>query len=384
MSKIYFDHSATTPVDKRVADIMCDHLLNGWGNPSSVHAVGRQAKESMDTAHAQVANVINCHPEEIFFTSGGTEADNLAIIGYALMHRDRKGHIITSNIEHPAIENAVEYLEKLGFEATRVAADQYGMIHPADISAALRPDTFLVSIMHVNNEVGTINNIGAIGRLLREKGIAFHTDAVQSFGKVPVDVEEMCIDMLSLSGHKIYGPKGVGALYVRKGLEIEPRVFGGHQEMGVRAGTENMPGIVGLGKAAEICKGEMAHEAEYLTKLRDRLHARIAGEVDNIVLNGHTIHRLPGNLNLTFHGVEGEALLMTLDVNGISVSSGSACSSGSTLPSRVLLNIGLTPQEAHSSLRMTLGRENTPEDIDFAAGIIIDSVKNLRDMAGVA
>jgi len=328
-----------------------------------------------------IAGLLRCDSNEVFFTSGGTEADNLALIGYALKHRDQGDHVIVSNIEHPAIENAADELEYLGFQITRVPADEYGMIHPQTVKDALTDKTLLVSIMHVNNEVGTINNVGAIGRMLRELGVTFHTDAVQSFGKIPIDVDEMGIDMLSLSSHKIYGPKGVGAIYIRKGLDIQTRIFGGHQEGGIRSGTENLPGIVGLGKATEICRDEMENETKHLTSLRDELHSLIANGVDDILLNGHTMYRLPGNLNLIFHGVEGEALLLALDLKGIAASSGSACSSGSTKPSNVLLNMGIKPEEAQSSLRMTLGRYNTHEEVQYVAKVVIDTVKRLRAMS---
>ncbi len=381
MKRIYFDHSATTPVDRRVVEAMMAALTDKFGNSSSVHSFGREAKELLEKAREDIANVMNAGGDEIVFTSGGTEADNLALFGYVYKHRDKGRHIIVSNVEHPAVGKTAEELERLGFSVTYAPADEYGMVRLDTIKDLLKDETLLVSVMHVNNEVGTINNIGAIGRLLRERGVVFHTDAVQSFGKIPIDVEEMCIDLLSLSGHKIYGPKGIGALYVRKGIELQKRAFGGHHEHGFRAGTENIPGIAGLGKAAEICAMELEKEAAHLTRLRDKLHSLIASNVDDIILNGHTMHRLPGNLNLTFNGVEGEALLMALDLKGIGVSSGSACSSGSTQPSQALLNIGLTPQQAQSSLRITLGRDNTLEEIEYAAELIIENVNKFRAMS---
>ncbi len=361
---------------------MNEYLGEKFGNPSSIHSFGREAKQALEAARAAVAGLLNCAEGEIYFTSGGTEADNIAVIGYPLHHRERGEHIIVSNVEHPAVRESADELERLGFEVTRVKADRYGMVHPETVEEALTDRTVLVSVMHVNNEVGTVNDVGVMGRMLRGRGIAFHTDAVQSFGKLPIDVGEMAIDMLSLSAHKIYGPKGVGAIYIRDGLRIQPRIFGGHQEHGIRSGTENLPGIVGLGRAAEICREEMASEAERLTELREELFRRPRDALDDIELNGHPHQRLPGNLNLTIHRVEGEALLLALDLAGIAVSTGSACSSGSTAPSKVLTAIGLTPAEAQSSLRITLGRSNTLQDIEYAAGVIVDNVNRLRTMAG--
>jgi len=382
MKRIYLDHSATTPVDARVAAVIKKYLLEDFGNPSSLHYFGRETKEALEDARAKVAGLLNCRPDEIYFTSGGTEADNLALIGYALKHRQHGEHIVVGGIEHPAVNNSAVELEARGFRITLVKPDRYGEVKPEAVAEALTDDTILVSIMHVNNEIGTINDIGAIGSFCREHGVTFHTDTVQSYGKVHIDVQAMNIDMASISSHKIYGPKGVGALYMRRGIEVQPRTFGGHQENSIRVGTENLPGIVGLGKAAEICAVEIDSEAQRLISLRDSLYHQITERLDRISLNGHPTRRLPGNLNLTFHGVEGEALLMLLDQRGIAVSSGSACSSGSTSPSAVLTGIGLSDEEAQSSIRITIGRENTKEDIDYTAEVIVDSVKRLRAMAG--
>jgi cysteine desulfurase len=383
MNRIYLDHSATTPVDPRVIEVMREYMLKKFGNPSSAHIFGKEAKPGLDDARVKVASLLKCSPHELIFTSGGTEADNLAVIGYALKNRAKGNHIVVGGIEHPAVRNSAEELVQHGFKISWVEPDQYGEIIPDAVAEALTDQTVLVSVMHVNNEIGTINDIGAIGAICRDRGITFHTDAVQSFGKVPINVTEMQIDMASISSHKIYGPKGVGALYLRDGIEIQPMTYGGHQEKGIRSGTENMPGIVGLGKAAEICRSEINAEAERLTALRDLLYKQITTELDDVHLNGHPHKRLPGNLNLTFDGVEGEALLMALDLDNIAVSSGSACSSGSTAPSPVLTSIGLSDEAAQSSLRITLGRENTREDMEITANTIIKTVLRLRVMAGI-
>jgi len=383
MNRIYLDHSATTPVDPRVIDVMRENMLYKFGNPSSIHTFGREAKPALDEARSSVAAILKCSPEELIFTSGGTEADNIAVIGYALKNRAKGNHIVLGGIEHPAVGNSAEELEQQGFNISLVQPDKYGEIIPKAVAEALTDQTILVTVMHINNEIGTINDIGAIGAICRERGIIFHTDAVQSFGKVPVNVVDMQVDMASVSSHKIYGPKGVGALYLRDGIEVQSMTYGGHQERGVRSGTENLPGITGLGKAAEICRSEMKAEAERLIALRDLLYKLISTDLEDVHLNGHPEKRLPGNLNLTFDGIEGEALLMSLDLEGIAVSSGSACSSGSTAPSSVLTTIGLTDEEAQSSLRITLGRDNTRKDMEITADLIIRTVKRLRAMAGV-
>jgi cysteine desulfurase len=381
-NRIYLDHSATTPVDKRVVVTMNEYMLEKFGNPSSIHSFGREAKAALEQAHDSVAALLNCSPDDVFFTSGGTEADNLALIGGAEANRHRGDHVIVSNVEHPAVRNAADELERRGFRITRVSADRWGEVHPEAVATAFTDQTILVSVMHVNNEVGTINDIAAIGKLTRERGVLFHSDAVQSFGKIPLDVRAMNLDLASLSGHKIYGPKGIGALYVRHGVRLNPRFFGGHQEHRIRPGTENLPGIVGLGVAADLCRKEMDAEAARLSQLRDRLYRHQCDELEDITLNGHPTRRLPGNLNISFRGVEGEALLMALDLEGIAVSTGSACSSGSTQPSPVLLAMGLSPEDAQSSIRLTLGRANTEAEIDRTAQVIIAAVRCLRAMSG--
>ncbi len=379
MQNVYLDHSATTPVDKAVAAIVREYMVEKFGNPSSIHSYGRSARPIKDQSREQIASVIGCLPEEVYFTSGGTEADNLAMIGYALGNRDKGNHIVISNIEHPAVEKSAKMLEGMEFEVTRVKADQYGEVPTDDVKDALTDSTILVSIMHVNNEVGTINDLSAIGSILSEHDIAFHTDAVQSFGKVPIDVKAMGLDMLSLSAHKFYGPKGIGALYVRNGISLSPRTFGGGQESGYRSGTENIPGIAAIGLAASICQSEITEEASKLTRWRDYMYDRIKGALSDVSLNGHPIKRLPGNLSLLFRGVPGDALLIALDMEGVAASAGSACASGSITPSPVLSAIGLSDSEARSSIRFTLGRSNSREEIEYAANVVINYVRRFRE-----
>lgn len=351
-----------------------------FGNPSSVHSFGREARVLLEDARETVANCINAGTAEVFFTSGGTEADNIAVIGGMEANRDRGNHLIVSMYEHHAVLDTAEYLEKNGYEVTYVKPDEFGIITPEAVAEAIRPDTVLISIMHVNNEVGTINPIAEIGQLAREREILFHTDAVQSFCKVKVDVEALNVDMLSVSGHKIYGPKGIGALYARKGVRVNSRTFGGHQERDVRTGTENIAGIVGLAKAAEIGQQEMASEAQRLTPLRDRLLNELNATLPEIRLNGHPEKRIPGVCNISFEGIEGEALLLSLDMKGIAASTGSACSSGSTSASHVLLAMGIPPEIAQASIRFSMGRENDEESIDYVLNIMPELVTNLRRM----
>ncbi len=382
MQRIYFDHSATTPVDERVVVAMIEYMLDKFGNPSSIHSFGRDASKSIEDARDSIAALLNCNREEIFFTSGGTEADNLALIGYMTHHENKRRQLIISEIEHPAIRNSAEELKKRGYDVVRIRSDNDGKIELEEIESVISTNTALVSVIHINNEIGTINDIASIAELTHKYGAVFHTDAVQSFGKFPINVEKMSIDMASISAHKIYGPKGVGAIYIREGLKLNSRSFGGQHEMGLRVGTENLPGIVGFGRATQICQTEMDSEAAYLGQLRENLYNTLSEELDDLILNGHPVDRLPGNLNLSFRGVEGEALLLALDLEGIAVSSGSACSSGNTDPSPILLAIGLDPQDAQASLRITLGRSNTQKDVDYAARVIIDVVNRLRTTAG--
>jgi cysteine desulfurase len=379
--RYYFDHSATTYVDPAVAAAMADVMTKNFGNPSSIHGFGRDARVILEDARETLAQILNAQPSEIFFTSGGTEADNLALIGAMEANRDRGNHIITSKIEHHAVLDSAEYLENNGFRVSYVSPDRYGVIQPDEVLEAVTPETVLISIMHVNNETGTINPIDQIGKIARERRILFHTDAVQSFGKIEVDVEAINADLLSISGHKIYGPKGVGALYARKGVNLTRRTFGGHQEREVRTGTENLPGAVGLAVAARKCAEELESEAERLKALRDRLWNGLQEKLPDLTLNGHPEKRLPGLNNISFKGVEGEALLLSLDLKGIAASTGSACSSGQTSASHVLLSMGIAPEIAQGSIRFSLGRENDADAIDYLLRVVPEIVTNLRQMS---
>jgi len=381
MKKYYFDHSATTRVDEQVAQAMVQAMRETFGNPSSMHGFGRDARVLLEDSREKIAQILNSDSSELFFTSGGTEADNTALIGVMQANRDKGDHLITSKIEHHAVLDAAKYLESEGFRVSYISPDKYGMIQPEEISRAITPGTVLVSVMHVNNETGTINPLAEIGRLCRHHGILLHTDAVQSFGKLPVDVQAMNVDLLSLSGHKIYGPKGVGALFVRRGVKLARRTFGGHQEREVRTGTENLPGAVGLTVAAQLCREKMVGEAQRLTVLRDKLWNGLNSQLKNIHLNGHPTQRLPGINNISFEGIEGEALLLSLDLKGIAASTGSACSSGQVSASHVLLAMGITPEIAQGSIRFSLGRENDDESVNYALEVVPQVVNNLRAMA---
>ena len=381
MRKVYFDHSATTATDPEVASLMLEYMTNCFGNPSSVHGYGRETKKAVDKAREQVADLIGAKPLEILFTSGGTEADNIAIRGVAEANKKRGKHIITTQIEHHAVLHTCEALEKDGFRVTYVPVDEYARVNPKDIEDAITDETILISVMFANNEVGTLQPIAEIGKIAKEKGIYFHTDAVQAVGNYPIDVNEYGIDLLTMSAHKFHGPKGVGALYIRKGVKIRPIVFGGAQERMLRPGTENIPGIIGLGKAAELAKAELMGKMEYVQKLRDRLIAGIKERIGEAKLNGHPTLRLPGNVNFSFRYIEGEALLLNLNLKGIAGSSGSACTSGSLDPSHVLLAMGLTHEIAHGSLRLSLGRDNTTEEVDYCLEVLPEIVARLRSMS---
>ena len=376
MQKVYLDHSATTPVDKRVADKMYETMTEKFGNPSSVHSFGRTAKQLMDEARHIIAGMLKCEPSEIFFTSGGTEADNLALIGTV----EPGEHLITTAYEHHAVLYAAEYLQKNGRILTIVNPDKYGIIHPEAIKEAITAQTKLVSVMNINNEVGSINPIDKIADVVKSRGILFHVDAVQSFGKINIDLSQIPVDLLSLSGHKIYAPKGIGALFIRKGTKITPRSYGGHHERGIRAGTENLPGIVGLAYAAQICQDLMPQDQKNLRSLRNRLQKGIQSRFPDVTLNGHPTERLYSICNLSFPGIEGETMLMSLDLAGIAVSTGSACSSGSTAPSHVLTAMGLTTEQAHSSIRFSLGRSNSAEDIDYTIEEVTKVVERVKNM----
>lgn len=382
MKRIYLDHSATTPVDTQVAHLMMKYLTEQYGNASSVHSFGREVKKAVEEARAQVADLIGAAPKEITFTSGGTESDNLAIQGAARARSKQGKHLITTAIEHHAVLDTFEYLSKNGYELTILPVDEDGLISVKDLEQALRPDTILVSIMHANNEVGSIQPVEEVGRILKEKGILFHVDAVQSLGKIPVNVDQMNVDLLTISAHKIYGPKGIGALFIRKGVRISPIMFGGAQERKIRSGTENTPGIIGFGKACELAAQRMEEEAQYLTKLRDKLIDGIISGIEDVKLNGpRGEKRLPNNVNVSINYVEGESLLLSLDMVGIAASSGSACTSGSLDPSHVLLGMGLCHEVAHGSLRFSLGRQNTEEDIDYLLEQLPIIVDRLRSMS---
>lgn len=360
---------------------MLPYYTQDYGNPSSIHTFGRQAQRAVDEARERTSKVLNAKFGEIFFTGGGTEADNWAIKGVALANMDRGRHIITSSVEHHAVLYTCEFLEKMGFEVTYLPVDRYGMVDPSDIEKSIRQDTILVSVMFANNEIGTVQPIREIGGITQKKGVYFHTDAVQAIGCADIDVNEMNIDLLSLSAHKFYGPKGIGALFIRKGTRITPLQHGGAQERNQRAGTENIPGIVGLGKAIELAHTNMKENNKRLLRLRDRLIGGIMDRIDNVILNGHPVDRLPGNINLSFEYIEGESLLLSLDMKGIAASSGSACTSGSLDPSHVLLAIGLSHEIAHGSLRITLGDDNTEGDVDYVLEVLPPIVKRLREMS---
>jgi cysteine desulfurase len=381
MKRIYMDHNATTPLREEALVAMLPYLQEEFGNPSSLHAFGRQARRAIETAREQVATTLGTRPREIVFTGCGTESDNQAIKGVAYANRGQGDHVVTTQVEHKAVLQACQYLEKQGFRVTYLPVDQYGVVDPGDVARAITGQTVLVSVMFANNEVGTVQPIAEIGRICQERGVTFHTDAVQAVGKLPVDVAELGVDLLSLSAHKFYGPKGIGALYVRQGVKIDPLLHGGHQEWGRRAATENVAGIVGLGRAIELRREEMAAEVDRLTALRKRLHEGIVARIDHVYLNGHPTRRLPGTLSLCFDYVEGEGIIMGLDLAGIAVSSGSACTSASLEPSHVLLAMGVQPATAQGSIRFSLGRENTEEDVDHVLEALPPVVERLRAMS---
>ncbi len=381
MERIYMDHAATTAVRPEVLEAMLPYFTEHFGNPSSIYGLAKDSKKAMEAARAQVAAGLGAQPEEIFFTGGGSESDNWALIGIAEARENKGKHIITSAIEHHAILHTCEYLERRGFSVTYLPVDEYGMVSPEDLRKAMRPDTTLVSVMLANNEIGTIQPIAELAQIAHEGGALFHTDAVQAVGHVAIDVKELGVDLLSLSGHKLGASKGVGALFVKKGVAIRSFIHGGAQERNHRAGTENIPGIVGLGKAVELAVAEQEAESARLTELRDRLIEGILGAIPYARLNGHPTKRLPGNVNISFEFIEGESILLLLDMYGICASSGSACTSGSLDPSHVLLAIGLPHEKAHGSLRLTLGRDNTAEQVEFVMEKLPPIVERLRQMS---
>ena len=378
MRRIYLDHAATTPTHPKVVRAMLPYFTEAFGNPSSVYSYGQEAKGAIEEARTNVAELIGARSEEIVFTSGGTEGDNLALKGIAYANGQKRNHIITTAIEHHAVLEVCRFLETMGFKITCLPVDQYGLVDPADVKKAVTAKTILISVMHANNEVGTIEPVEEIGEIAREAGVYFHTDAVQMVGHLPVNVDRLNVDLLSISGHKFYGPKGVGALYVRKGTKLVSLTQGGAQEKRRRAGTENTPAIVGLGKAAELAVKEMDKEGESSAQLRDKLIKNLVEKIDHVRLNGHPTRRLPNNVNVSVDFVEGESMLLNLDLEGICASTGSACSSASLEPSHVLLAMGVSPEQAQGSLRLTLGRDNTEADVDRVLEVLPLIVARLR------
>jgi len=379
--RIYMDHAATTPVDSEVMKEMSPYFSEKFGNASSMHSFGQEARDAIEDARARIAHIIGASPEEIIFTSGGTEADNMAIKEIAFVNRTKtRNHIITTKIEHDAVIESCKLLENMGFEITYLDVDSNGLVKPVDVEKAITEKTILVSVMHANNEIGTIEPIAEIGRICNEKHVYFHTDAVQTFGKLPIDVKKMNLDLLSASSHKIYGPKGTGFLYVKKGTKIGALMQGGGHEFGLRSGTENVPGIVGMAKAAEIASKNMFEENKRLCKLRDFMIKDLL-KIPGTRLNGHSNLRLANNINISFSKIEGESILLHLDKFGIAASTGSACSSKSLEPSHVLLALGLSHIEAHGSLRLTLGKSNTEKDAEYVLKVLPKIVKDLRKLS---
>ncbi|MFC2010837.1 cysteine desulfurase NifS [Chloroflexota bacterium] len=381
MKQIYLDYAATTPTHPEVVTAILPYFTDVFGNPSSIYAYGQEAKGAVEEARAKVADLIAARGEEIVFTSGGTEADNFALKGVSFANEAKGNHIITSSIEHHAVMETCQFLERRGFLVTYLPTDELGMVDPDDVRKAITNKTILISMMQANNEIGTIEPIAEIAQIAREAGVYLHTDAVQTAGHIPVNVDELGVDLLSISAHKIYGPKGVGALYIRKGTKLTPFMHGGEQERRRRAGTENVPGIVGFGKAAELAKQEMSQEAERLTYLRDKLTRGLLERIDHTRLNGHPAMRLPNNVNVSVDYVEGESMALNLDLEGICASTGSACSSSSLEPSHVLLALGLSHEQAHGSLRFSLGRGTIEEDIERVLDILPRIVVKLRAMS---
>jgi len=376
--KIYLDYSATTPVDSIVLEAMLPYFSEIYGNPSSFHSLGQEAKKTVEESRRIIASFIGAEPDEIVFTGGGTESNNFAVKGVAYKNHKKGNHIITSIIEHHAVINTCKFLETQGFEVTYLPVDRTGMVDPDEVRRAINERTILISIMHANNEIGTIEPVTEIGKIARERGVIFHTDAVQTLGHIPVNVDEMYVDLLSASAHKLYGPKGVGFLYIRRGVPITTFIHGGEQENGRRASTHNVPGIVGLGKAVELARNVIHEESTRITSLRNRLIEGIMESIKDTVLNGHPTLRLPGNANIAIKYIEGESILLNLDLEGIACSTGSACSSLTLEPSHVLLALGLGHEMAHGSIRFSLGRYTVEEDIDAVLSVFPGIVRRLR------
>ncbi|HEU5191793.1 MAG TPA: cysteine desulfurase NifS [Methylomirabilota bacterium] len=379
--RVYLDHNASTPVHPEVLEVMLPYFSERYGNPSSIHGFGREAREGLDTARERIAGFLRVGKEEVVFTSGGTESDNMAIKGVAAARG--RGHLITSAVEHHAVLRTCETLAKQGFDLTVLPVDGYGMVSPDDVRRAIRPDTILVTIMHANSEVGTIQPVSEIGRITRERGVTFHVDGVQTFGKLPLDVEALGIDLLSFSGHKIYGPKGIAGLYIRKGTKMASVQHGGEHERRRRAGTENVPGAVGLGKAVEVRARDMAAEETRVRALRDRLWTGLSSRVPEVRLNGHPTERLPGTCNVCFRHIESESIVLGLDLKGIGVSAGSACTAGSVEPSHVLVAMAVPLDWAMGTVRCSLGRSTTAEDIDYVLDSIEPLAGKLRSLSPV-
>jgi len=380
MKRIYLDYAATTPIDKRVAKAMAPFISENFGNTMSLHSFGQEAKFNLDQSRQILADLINATPNEIVFTGSATESNNLALKGIAFANKSKGNHIIISSIEHPCIMESAKWLKSQGFEITKLPVDKYGLVNPEDVRKAITDKTILVSVIHASNEIGTIEPIAEIGKICREKGVYFHTDASQSFGKIPIDAKKMNIDLLTASSHKMYGPKGVALLYVKNGIKIEPILHGGGQENGLRSSTVNVPAIVGFAKAAEICKAEMKRESFKISKLRDKLIKGIL-KIEGTHLNGHPKNRLPNNINISFSFIEGESLVIQLDLHGIACSTGSACSSIKLEPSYVLLALGLKPEDAHGSLRISLGRQTTESEVNYFLKVLPKIIKKLREIS---
>ena len=381
MKSIYFDNAATTQLDEEVLQEMIPYLRENYGNASSIYKLGREARKTVEDSRERIAKILNCKSNEIYFTAGGSESDNTAIKGIARAYKKKGNHIITSKIEHPAVLETCKELEKEGFEVTYISVDENGLVNLEELEKSIRPTTVLITIMFANNEIGTIQPIEEIGKIAKENDVYFHTDAVQAVGSVRIDVQKLNIDSLSLSGHKFYGPKGIGALYVKTGVKFEKYISGGHQERNKRAGTENVAGIVGIGKAIELAYDNLDEHNRKIKELRDYYVEQIKEKISYIKINGDMEKRLPGNSNISFRFIEGESLLLNLDLKGICASSGSACTSGSLDPSHVLLAIGLPHEIAHGSLRITIGKYNTKEEIDYLVENLVEIVNRLRDMS---
>ncbi|MEM4293914.1 MAG: cysteine desulfurase NifS [Thermoplasmata archaeon] len=379
--RIYFDNSATTMVAPEVVEAMRPYFTEFYGNPSSLHTFGQEAKRAVEDARAKVARLINAEADEIIFTGGGTEGDNIAIKGIAYKNRNRGKHIITSSIEHPAVLETCRALEKEGFEVSYIGVNREGIVNPEEVERSIKKDTILITIMHSNNEIGTIQPVEEIGKIAAEHGIPFHTDAVQSAGKIKVDVKAQQIDLLTLTAHKIHGPKGVGALYIRKGVQLQPIIHGGGHEKGLRSSTENVPGIVGFGKACEIARENLERNAEHMKRLREKTIEGVLNTIQECHLNGHRTQRLPNNAHFRFTGIEGESLVLKLDSAGFATSTGSACSSHKLQPSHVLLALGLKHEEAHGSLRVTFSRYNTEEEVELFLQTLPGIVEELRKIS---